>query len=53
MQCSVLGPSLYIVVKSDLKPVFKLHDISKYADDITSLVPAPTDIGIAEEFQHA
>ena len=43
---------MYIVVKSDLKPVSKLHDISKYADDITLLVPAQTDVGRAGEFQH-
>ena len=43
---------MYIVVKSDIESVSKLYDISKYADDLTLLVPAQTDVERAEECQH-
>jgi ribonucleases P/MRP protein subunit RPP40 len=44
VQGSVLGPSLYITLDSDLKP------ISKYVDDTNLLVPECTDVRLCDEF---
>ena len=44
MQGSGIGPTLYIVMKSDLHALSDLNDIMcKYADDTTLLVPEHTD----------
>ena len=39
VQGSGLGPSLYIVMESDLKTVSKINILFKYADDNNLLVP--------------
>ena len=52
VQGSVIGPTLYIIMKSDLRSLSALNDIFKYADDTTLLVPEHTDIGLDIEFQH-
>ena len=52
VQGSGIGPTLYIVVKSDLHRMSQLNDMFKYADDTTLLVPEHTDIGIDIEFNH-
>jgi len=39
MQGSSIGPQLYIIMKSDLKPISTYNNLFKYADDTTLLVP--------------
>ena len=50
VQGSGIGPTLYIVMKSDLHTRSQLSDMFKYADDTT--LPEHTDIGIDIEFNH-
>ena len=50
VQGSGIGPTLYIVMKSDLCALSELNDIFKYADDTTLLVPEHTDIELEVEF---
>jgi len=52
VQGSGIGPTLYIVMKSDLHALSKLNDLFKYADDTTLLVPEHTDTNISVEFSH-
>ena len=49
---SGIGPTLYIVMKSDLCAFSELNDIFKYADDTTLLVPEHTDTELEVEFNH-
>jgi len=39
VQGSGIGPTLYVVMKSDLHALSQLNDLYKYADDTTLLVP--------------
>ena len=41
-----IGPTLYLVMKSDLRTISELNDIFKYADDTTLLVPEHTDVDL-------
>jgi hypothetical protein len=50
VQGSVLGPTLYAVMKTDLRSKSKLNIIFKFADDTTLLVPENTDVNIGVEF---
>jgi Reverse transcriptase (RNA-dependent DNA polymerase) len=50
VQGSALGPSLYITLESDLKPISNTNLIFKYADDTNLLVPECTDVQICDEF---
>jgi len=43
VQGSGIGPTLYIIMKSDLSTLSALNDTYKYADDTTLLVPQHTD----------
>ena len=52
VQGSGLGPTLYIVMASDLKPLSVMNILLKFADDTTFLVPENTDINISVEFEH-
>jgi len=52
VQGSGLGPVLYIIFKSDLKPISRINKICKYADDLDLLVPQNTDIAIETEFDN-
>ena len=36
--CSVVGPTFYVIIKSDLKPLSVCNVMCKYADDINFLV---------------
>jgi hypothetical protein len=51
VQGSVLGPTLFTIMVSDLKPQGDDNDMCKYADDVTLLVPENSDTGIGEEFE--
>jgi hypothetical protein len=50
VQGSVIGPTLYIILESDLKPLSQLNKIFKYADDTNLIVPELTDVQLSEEF---
>ena len=52
VQGSGIGPTLYLVMKSDLCTISELNDIFKYADDTTVLVPEHTDVYLNSEFNH-
>ena len=52
MQGSGIGPTLYLVVKSDLLTISELNDIFKYANDTTLLVSEHTDVDLNSEFNH-
>ena len=52
VQGSGIGPTLYVVVQSDLKPLSSQNDIFKFADDTNILVPENSDVGIKVEFNH-
>jgi len=52
VQGSGIGPTLYIVMGSDLHALSQLNDMCKYADDTTLLVPEHTDTDIDIEFNH-
>ena len=51
IQGSVLGPVLFSVMVSDLKPISDQNDLIKFADDMTLLVPESSDTDISTEFQ--
>jgi Reverse transcriptase (RNA-dependent DNA polymerase) len=44
VQGSGVGPTLYIILESDLKPVSLMNIVFKYADDTNLLVPEHTDV---------
>ena len=50
VQGSGIGPTLYIIMESDLKSASQINIIFKYADDTNLLVPQHTDIQMNEEF---
>jgi len=52
VQSSGIGPTLYIVIKSDLCALSEWNDIFKYADNIMLLVPEHTDTELEVEFNH-
>ena len=52
IQGSGVGPTLYIILKSDLNPLSANNVLSKYADDINLLVPQHCDVSLVTEFDH-
>lgn len=50
VQGSCIGPSLYLVMKSDLKSKSHINKLFKFADDTNLLVPEFTDIDMKDEF---
>jgi len=52
IQGSGLGPTLWIVMASDLHPLSVINVLLKYADDVNLLAPENTDIQLHEEFSH-
>ena len=52
MQGSGVGPTFYVVMESDLKPLSSVNLLCKFADDTNLLVPANSDNDIVQEFQH-
>jgi len=49
---SGVGPTFYIVMKSDLNTLLPTNILSKYADDIDLLVPQYCDIDLSTEFDN-
>ena len=52
IQGSGVGPTLWLVMASDLHPLSDVNIIVKYADDINLFVPENTDIQLHDEFAH-
>ena len=52
VQGSGIGPTLYIVMEGDLRPLSTFNIIFKYADNTNLLVPEHTDIDLATKFQN-
>ena len=52
IQGSGVGPTFYIILKSDLNPLSANNVQSKYADDLNLLVPQHCDVSLATEFDH-
>ena len=52
IQGSGVGPTFYIILKSDLNPLSANNVLSKYADDLNLLVPQHCDVSLATEFDH-
>jgi hypothetical protein len=52
IQGSGIGPTLYIVMESDLHPISVINLIFKYADDTNLLVPENTDVDLKSEYDH-
>ena len=50
VQGSVLGPSLFSLMVSDLHTVCGCNDLCKYADDLTLIVPEDSDVGLEVEY---
>ena len=44
MQVSGIGPTLFIICTTDLKPIDSTNYITKYADDSSLLVPEKYDV---------
>ena len=47
---SGVGPTLYIIMESDLKTLSHRNLFCKYAEDTNLIVPGNSDIGLSEEF---
>jgi hypothetical protein len=50
VQGSALGPTLFSIMISDLKPISSANGLVKFADDLTLLVPQHSDVDLADEF---
>jgi hypothetical protein len=51
IQGSGIGPTCYIILESDLKPISKVNIVFKYADDTNLLAPEHTDVQLCEEYE--
>ena len=51
VQGSGFGPSLYVIMETDLHPKSRDSKLMKYADDTNLLVPENTDCTLTEEFK--
>ena len=49
---SGVGPTLYIIMESDLRTLSHRNLLCKYADDTNLIVPGNSDIGLHDEFSH-
>jgi len=50
IQGSGIGPTLWLVMASDLRCISDINLLFKYADDTNLLVPENTDVDLAVEF---
>ena len=51
VQGSGIGPTFYIILESDLKPVSNVNIVFKYADDTNLLVPKNTEVQLCDEYE--
>ena len=52
VQGSGIGPTLFIICITDLKPIGSANYITKYADDSSILVPEKYDVDLSEELRN-
>ena len=52
VQGSGIGPTLYIVMESDLKALSAINILFQYADDTNLLVPEKNDVRLSAEFEN-
>ena len=52
MQGSGIGPTLFFMCITDLKPTSSTNYITKYADDSSLLVPEKYDVDLSEELRN-
>jgi len=52
IQGSGIGPTLWIIMESDLHPISEVNLLVKYADDTNLLVLENTDVSLDAEFTH-
>jgi len=52
VQGSGIGPTMYIIMESDLRTLSRHNFLCKYADDTNLIVPGNSDIGLQDEFSH-
>jgi len=52
VQDSGLGPTLFLVLASDLNTLSSNNELIKFADDSTLLVPGNSDVNAQMEFIH-
>ena len=52
VQGSALGPSLFSIFISDLRPISSNNDMVKFADDVTIIAPAGSGTDISDEFNN-
>jgi hypothetical protein len=50
VQGSALGPTLFSIMISDLKPISSANGLVKFADDLTLLVPQHSEVDLLDEF---
>lgn len=49
---SCIGPTLYIIMNSDIHPLSVINLIFKQANDTSSVVPKNIDIKLMDEYDH-
>ena len=49
---SGIGPTLFIICITDIKPIGSTNYITKYADDSSLLVPTKYDVDLSEELRN-
>jgi len=52
VQVSGIGPIFYVAMDSDLVTYIVVNILVKYADDTNLLLPADTDLDLAQEFNN-
>ena len=52
IQGSGIGPTLWIIMESDLHLISEVNVLVKYADDTNLHVPENTNVSLADEFTH-
>ena len=52
VQGSGIGPTLYVLMESDLHPLSLFNVLVKFADDTNLIVPEHTDCELTVEFEH-
>ena len=52
VQRPAIGPTLFIICITDLKPIGSTHFITMYADDSSILVPEKYDVDLSEELRN-
>jgi hypothetical protein len=52
VQGSGIGPSMYVLMESDLRALSESNILFKFADDTNLLVPENCEVSLQDEFEH-